>query len=236
MGSVASSSVLSISLLGERLLHFQLNRNIRTSHGPSSILRGGELLRPGGWDDSPNSRFGLLSVVRLRDRGIKRGSSGLFEPQAHGLSPAPNCSACWRGYCCGYEVAKAVFRLRQLTLWLNVEQAQRPSLFGISARYNNQLKCFLYDDLQQSVPFTGVLLLGAEFIGKLYVHMGFHPAWKYRRVYELIVESGRVVEEADRSNQMTHVRERMVHEPLKPMSSKREDIMKWVDRCFSLDY
>ncbi len=29
------------------------------------------------------------------------------------------------------------------------------------------------------VPFTGALLLGERFITSTYVHMGFHPAWKF---------------------------------------------------------
>lgn len=44
----------------------------------------------------------------------------------------------------------------------------------------------------KDVPLSGGLLLGEGFIQELYVHMGFHPAWKYLHVIELIFEGGQL--------------------------------------------
>ena len=45
------------------------------------------------------------------------------------------------------------------------------------------------DDLEVAVPFSGGLLLGAGFVRETYAH-GLHPAWKYERVFELLLENG----------------------------------------------
>ena len=44
--------------------------------------------------------------------------------------------------------------------------------------------------------------LADGFIQNLYVHMGFHPAWKYREVHELLFEDGRLLHAQDRSAAM----------------------------------
>lgn len=52
------------------------------------------------------------------------------------------------------------------------------------------------------IPFSSGLLLGDGFIRELYVHMGFHPAWKFERVVELIFEGGQLTRSHDRSEQL----------------------------------
>jgi hypothetical protein len=49
-------------------------------------------------------------------------------------------------------------------------------------------------DLDHPVPFSGGLLVGDGFIEDLYVHMGFHPAWKFTHVRELIFDAGQLKE------------------------------------------
>ena len=73
-----------------------------------------------------------------------------------------------------------------------------------------------YDGLREPIRFSGGLLLGEGFIEKLYVHMGFHPAWKYKTVREVIFEEGRVTEDLDRSREMKDLRARLTSEPLQP--------------------
>jgi hypothetical protein len=52
------------------------------------------------------------------------------------------------------------------------------------------------------VPFSGGLLLGQGFIRTTYVHMGFHPAWKFEKVAELLLEHGGVTSTLDRSAEL----------------------------------
>jgi hypothetical protein len=91
--------------------------------------------------------------------------------------------------------------------------------------------------LGHRVPFSGGLLLADDFIDELYVHMGFHPAWKYREVHELVFLDGDLVLEADRSEQIAEFRQEIRDRPLEPGSgSEREDIRRWIERCFSQEY
>jgi hypothetical protein len=67
--------------------------------------------------------------------------------------------------------------------------------------------------------------------------MGFHPAYKFRQVHELVFEAGRVVKEADRSAEMAEFRDMLAGRPLQPGDPEdREAIERWVRRCFSLEY
>jgi hypothetical protein len=185
--------------------------------------------------------------------------SGLFDPAGHGITPVTISTACWRGYHCTYEVADGTLLLTKLNVGLGgedraaAERGEGPKLFGkVPHRYTirghsknlrtGEVKTswessdFLYEGLMEVVPFSGGLLLGADFIRELYVHMGYHPAWKYREVHELIFDKGRVVKEADRSAEMAEFRG-MVQGPVGPTDPEdREGIERWVRQCFSLDY
>jgi hypothetical protein len=169
--------------------------------------------------------------------------SGLFDPEEHGISPVMISTACWRGYYCAYQVAEGMLRLKQLHIGLDKEavavakRGEGPILFGVLPRHDDRKWCFVYDGLRQFVPFTGGLLLAAGLIRGLRVPAGFHPAWMYEGVRELIFEQGRVVQEADRSKEMAQIREEIVHLPLRPTDpDKRDEIMKWVENCFSREY
>jgi hypothetical protein len=186
--------------------------------------------------------------------------SGLFDPSRHGLRPAGFSSACWRGYHCTYEVADGTLLLTKVNMGLGGEDgaaAQRgegPKLFGrIPKRYTihgvstnlrtGEVKTsweppdYLVEGLREPVPFTGGLLLGADFIEELYVHMGFHPAWKFRQVHELIFDKGGVTKEADRSAEMAEFREMLDGRPLEPSDPEdRAGVERWIRQCFSLEY
>ena len=64
----------------------------------------------------------------------------------------------------------------------------------------------IYEGLGLGVPFTGEMLLGSGFIRELYVHMGFHPAWKHREVKRPTFEQGRMIEERGVSTQVAQIR------------------------------
>ena len=89
-----------------------------------------------------------------------------------------------------------------------------------------------YEKLRAPIWFTGGLLLARDFISDLYVHMGFHPAWKYLNVCEVLLEDGRVERIADRSAAMAEMRERLGPSAGAPGT----DIGSWVAQTFSLEY
>jgi hypothetical protein len=112
---------------------------------------------------------------------------GLFSPQAHGLEPQMMSTACWRGFVCWYRVENDQLQLQNL--WIRLEHTvenkseKDPALFGIRPKFEEREWCANYENLHVPIAFTGGLLIGRDFIRELYVHMGFHPAWKFREVY-----------------------------------------------------
>jgi len=154
-----------------------------------------------------------------------------FDPAAHALEPVMFSTGCWQGYTCAYEVVAQtaagqaepasrvdgaerteVLRLAEVYIGLGGEQraaAERgdgPKLFGVSPTYSESDGCFVYDGLAAAVPYSGCLTLGADFVWDQYVHMGFHPPWKYRTVLDLTFAAGRLVKAVDRSDEMARLR------------------------------
>ena len=185
---------------------------------------------------------------------------GLFNPADHGMTPVFFSSACWRGFHCTYAVADSTLRLREVYLGLSdkdresAKHGKGPLLFGkVPAQYtvhgeghnlrtrettsewmSTDYRC---DNLNQLIEFTGGILIGHDFICEMYVHMGFHTAYKYRDVHELVFESGRLTNANDCTAKMAEFREMLADRELQPEPrTNREKLMKWIDQCFSLDY
>ena len=95
-----------------------------------------------------------------------------------------------------------------------------------------------YHDIGLPLPFTGGLLLGDGFIHKLYEHMGFHPAWKYERVIELIFADGVLTVAHDRSSEMERVRETQAgsREQASERFSSLEALVGWIESSFDRRY
>jgi hypothetical protein len=166
-----------------------------------------------------------------------KNGTGLFDPATHGLNPVGKCSACWRGFVCTYAVERGELLLDALAVCLD-EPA--PALLGAPPgpdEGGNRLFDAVYQGLNHRVPYTGGLLLADGFIKELYVHMGFHPAWKYREVHEVVFRNGSVVQEADRSKEIAEFRRELGDHPLEPGSgAKRAEIKRWIEQCFSQEY
>lgn len=150
---------------------------------------------------------------------------GLFDPEDIGLNVASRSTACWRGYYCTYTIDDDLLLLTRLTpgldevAWRFAEEGLGPIVFGRLPR-RDTLECFsidletgavqpadtwtewYYADLEQPIPYSGGLLIGAEFIAEMFIHMGHHPAYNYRVVHELLFEQGRLAGATDRSAQL----------------------------------
>lgn len=168
---------------------------------------------------------------------------GLFEPQPYGIEPRMISTACWRGYYCTYQVGGDELLLTEVHVGLHDEDAERarrdegPPLFGVRPRWDERDWCFVYAPVEVPVSFTGGLLLGRDFIRELYVHMGFHPGWKYREVHELLFEQGRLREAFDRSAAMEAIRGSLKPTDLKPArDASRAEVEAWIKQTFSLRY
>ncbi|PQO26622.1 hypothetical protein [Blastopirellula marina] len=182
--------------------------------------------------------------------------AGLFEPQQIGLEVVSTSTACWRGFVCEYALNDEALILARLTVGLTAadlelaEQGLGPVHFDIVPTGNEfsyqdpktgETKSFWldwsYDDLSHPIHYAGGLLIAADFIQDLYVHMGFHPAYKYREVHELIFDQGQLQSATDRSAQMAEFREMLADVPLSPQDpDNRQEIHDWVEQAFRRNY
>ena len=173
-----------------------------------------------------NCRYALCGV-----NGI-----GLFDPREEGFDPVALSSACWRGFVSTYRVRRGVLYLDCVGIGLDPESwetgSSAPELFGAKASKDDDRGFAVFEDLEHEVGFTGGLLLGRGFIEELYVHMGFHPAYKFRDVVELRFEDGQLVERLDRSEQMEALR----NERGRGEWDGSKSLPEWIDDCFRLDY
>lgn len=114
-------------------------------------------------------------------------------------------TACWRGYLCWYRVSGGSLRLVRLMVGSGTTVAAR------------------------------TLLLGRGFIRSTYVHMGFHPVWKFAKVIELLLREGAVTDSLDRSAELAAFRQRIANGEAADPDGPRGGA-DWVRRTFSLDY
>jgi hypothetical protein len=160
---------------------------------------------------------------------------GLFDPHAYNMNPLPRITSCWRGYVCTYRSQSNKFLLE--TLQVNLGDEGLP-INGISALFDPK-NTFdnIYKDLNLHVDFTGGVLVAHGFLQQLYVHMGFHPAWKYETVFELILSQGYVLDTRDVSGKMAELRDKMLRQSMEPNAdASKQEIEKWIASTFKLDY
>lgn len=170
--------------------------------------------------------------------GISEGS--LFEPEAFGLDLGSNCSACWRGYQAVFALSDNRLVLDKLHVWLNDPQ-HPPTIHGVAGESPGKVGIFnwRYDPLRCPLNYTGGVLLATGFISELYVHMGFHPAWKFREVHELIFKAGELIEASDRSEKMAEIREQIIASQKQRRATFQPDagqIPDFVARAFDQRY
>lgn len=163
--------------------------------------------------------------------------TGLFDPLRHGLVPTGASSACWRGFLCAYTVDKEHLFLSTLGV---CSGTPLQALLGTSPKAaDGAWDEFdgVYEHLRAPVPYTGGLLVADGFIIELYVHMGFHPAWKYREVHELTFDRGRLVAASDLSTRVAEIRRERIGLPLGPsLNAGFSGMAQWVEQCFSRKY
>jgi hypothetical protein len=159
----------------------------------------------------------------------------LFSPAVYNMQPLPRITSCWRGYICTYKTLYNKLLLDSLQTNLDHEGPPINNVHPVflhKSTFDNA-----YKDLNLSVDFTGGILIAHAFISQLYVHMGFHPAWKYEIVFELILSQGYVLDTRDVSQKMAELREKMTRKPLGPgPDASKKEIEDWVASTFKMDY
>lgn len=191
-------------------------------------------------DDSFRYRQREYSVA-----GISEGE--LFDPSLLDLKPAGTCSACWRGYQAVFALSESRLVLESLHVnllepWGDFKNVKGPLINGVEPVgsqgefdwFNNH-----FEGLQYHMEYTGGLLLADGFIEELYVHMGFHPAWKYERVVELIFDGGILKQEFDRCEEVAEIRQRFLEERSENGPRRmptNDETAQFVDRAFDRSY
>ncbi len=162
-------------------------------------------------------------TAQINDRVFHRkvnfelaGTEGavLFDPLEHGLAPEMRSTDCYRGYHVQYTIGEGELFLQRVIVGLPfadgqaVESGGGPVLFGRRPRRAAGGWGWVFDGLRRPLRFTGSMLLCADFIEELYVHMGFQPPWKFRDVRELSFDGGRLTSEVDLSVEAREAREK----------------------------
>ena len=165
--------------------------------------------------------------------GVHGGS--LFNPLEYDLQPLPRITSCWRGYVCMYMNFHNKLVLDTLQVNLGNEgpviHRIRP-VFSNTGMFDNT-----YNDMNLPIDYTGELLVAEGFIRDLYVHMGFHPAWKHETVFKLTVSHGSVLDTKDVSQEMAVLRNKMKSQPLQPgREASQEEVEKWIASTFRQDH
>ncbi len=171
----------------------------------------------------------------------------LLDPSQLDLEPASTQTACWRGYQAVFAISDS--RLVLDTLHVNLLRPgagyirqEGPPINGVSPTgpdgeddwFNNH-----YVGICYHLDYTGGLLLADGFIWELYVHMGFHPAWKYEKVIELIFDNGVLEHEFDRSERMARTRQLILdsrRDGDRPGMQTNRDILEFVRSSFDRTY
>ncbi|MCK4849186.1 MAG: hypothetical protein KAT16_09185 [Candidatus Heimdallarchaeota archaeon] len=163
--------------------------------------------------------------------GVK--GDGLFHPEDAGLISYSCSTACWNGYLTTYEIVNDELLLAELLI--NTKKVK--DINGIQAeKLRDSSFTHQFSHLNLKIPFTGNLLIGNEFIQSMYVHMGFQRPITYRKLIELKIRNGNLLESADLSRRIEEIRESGKNYPPSPHSPSDEDIGKWVEHSFSRDY
>ena len=169
---------------------------------------------------------------------------GLIKPQDFGIIPIGISSFCWRGYVTTYKIdSHSNFLLHELCVSVNSENKiekindipfKRSTLKSKRKVFNQ-----IYEELNLPVEYSGYILIGKEFIQELYVHMGFHPAWKFKVVVELEIELGKVITIRDFSEKIMKYR---MYLKEKNMNKRHEEFEtdhekeEWIERTFDQKY
>ena len=130
-----------------------------------------------------------------------------FSPEAYGLEPHFCCTACWDGYWCEYKIDG---KLYLQNLFINCKNDNYPPVNGIQVSPVEYAKMghHVYQDLDLEIPFSGNILIGAEFLQEYYIHMGLQRPFAYSTLLELVFLNGVLIDAYNRSDIAKKLRKR----------------------------
>ncbi|MDF1538796.1 MAG: hypothetical protein P1Q69_07830 [Candidatus Thorarchaeota archaeon] len=173
--------------------------------------------------------------------GIK--GEGFFKVEELRLNLVMDSTSCWRGNVKHYNCINGQLVLDRLDIRT---QEEPPEINGVNAgppvkRIVNEQKGFgffshSHINLGLKSKFTGLLLFGKDFIEGIYVHMGYQRPLSFETLLEIQVQDGDIITVSNRSEEMTRLRMIWRDKGSFPDSDSGEDLKRWIDYRFSLDY
>jgi len=171
-------------------------------------------------------------------------NEGLISPEIFGIKPIVSSTACWRGFITIYKIDdESDFILDELLV--KTEGTDKPvEINGVSPKspinkFEKRSFNRHYEQLNLKVNYSGFILIATNFIRELYIHMGFHKAWKYETVYEIEIDKGKVKSITDLSEKMSKIRyafKEQKENKEKNNSRTKDEISKWVEESFNQKY
>ena len=179
--------------------------------------------------------------------GLADCSGGaLFRPTDHGFNPNGTCTADNRGFACTYGLKGDLLVLDDLYVshgswtgrnsYRNLPAPEFGGRVPVKQTKAHEPFSLRYGEVGIPIPFTGGLLIAADFIRAFYVHFGFQAPWKYKCAQELIFEQGRLISHRDVSQSMTDYRTQFADKSLPPIDDRMARIEAWAKATFSLPY
>ncbi len=164
------------------------------------------------------------SIIGVKD-------SHLFNPKDFNLKPRMASTACYRGFVVEYNCKNNELIVENLLI--NLEKPSKINGIKPKKIYSYGLK-YLYENLNLKLNFTGKILIARDFIDEMYVHMGYQRPIAFKKVIELQIEKGTIINTTDFSSIIAKLRE---EDPNKNVSPEYDETtLEWIDRLFSLDY
>ncbi len=138
-----------------------------------------------------------------------------FSPvKEFGLHPTTGCTACWKGYWCGYVVDSVGVYLDKL--YINTFDRKYPDINGVSVekdpKTGEPVSCMghhVYTGLNHLIRYNGRILIGKGFMYEYYIHMGYQNPWGYEVLTELVFENGQLVKTTDQTENAKIIRDRL---------------------------
>lgn len=126
-----------------------------------------------------------------------------FKPETYGISPDTGCSMCWRGYYCKFGIIDNQLVIMDWNLMVN--DTTNPPIVENTQAHISYGK-WQYLALNFPMNYSGGIVIGAGFVDKYYIHMGYQQVYAYEKVVELIFERGQLMEVIDHSDKVAQIR------------------------------
>ncbi|MHA1111900.1 MAG: hypothetical protein ACTSRE_12405 [Promethearchaeota archaeon] len=156
----------------------------------------------------------------------------LFDPNNEGLQPQMTSTACWRGFQLKFRADNEGLYLDEMS----IKQEEAVEFKGRNPIQGERRFTHKYANMNYKLPFTGRLLIAKGFIQSMYVHMGFQRPIAYRKVIELVIKEGDILEVIDHSKHYRELRKKNPDKDGYPKTSSDKDIKDFVEKSFSRRY